>query len=195
MTGSGQQGDGIGGRARHCAAGDVLGTTDPFTTFVGTLSFWVGAVASIAAAYMMVARIKNLIRAALALTTVLGAVAMMYALLGADFLAAAQLAIYIGAVMVLIMFAIFMTPGQIDMPGLVGRGQRLGALLVSLTVGAISVWVVIYTPWKIRDTLLDIPTAEAIGGLMLTRYVLPFEIASLLLTVALIGAIVIARED
>ena len=62
-------------------------------------------------------------------------------------------------------------------------------------MGAISVWVVIYTPWKIRDTLLDIPTAEAIGGLLLTRYVLPFEIASLLLTVALIGAIVIARED
>jgi NADH-quinone oxidoreductase subunit J len=57
------------------------------------------------------------------------------------------------------------------------------------------VWVVIREPWKIRDTLMDLPTAEAIGGLLLTRYVLPFEIASLLLTVALIGAIVIARED
>jgi NADH-quinone oxidoreductase subunit J len=119
----------------------------------------------------------------------------MYALLGADFLAVAQLSVYIGAVMVLIIFAIFMTPGQIDVPGLVGRGQRLGALLVSAAVGAISIWVVITTPWKVRDTLLDIPTAEAIGGLMLTRYVLPFEIASLLLTVALIGAIVIAREE
>jgi len=53
----------------------VLGTTDPFTTFVGTLSFWVGAVASIAAAYMMVASIKNLIRAALALTTTVPAAA------------------------------------------------------------------------------------------------------------------------
>jgi NADH-quinone oxidoreductase subunit J len=63
---------------------------------------------------MMVASVKNLIRAALALTTVLGAVAMMHALLGADFIALSQLAIYIGAVMVLIMFAIFMTPGQID---------------------------------------------------------------------------------
>src|SRR6185437_11532420 len=148
-----------------------------------------------AAAYMMVARIKNLIRAALALTTVLGAVAMMYALLGADFLAAAQLAIYIGAVMVLIIFAIFMTPGQIDVPGLVGRGQRSGALPVFIAIGAISVWVVIITPWKERSSLLDMPTAESIGGLMLTRYVLPFEIASILLTVALIGAIVIARED
>jgi NADH-quinone oxidoreductase subunit J len=97
--------------------------------------------------------------------------------------------------MVLIIFAIFMTPGQIDVPGLVGRGQRLGALVVSLAVGAISIWVVIREPWKLRDGLLDLPTAESIGGLMLTRYVLPFEIASLLLTVALIGAIVIARED
>jgi NADH-quinone oxidoreductase subunit J len=68
-------------------------------------------------------------------------------------------------------------------------------LLVAVAVGLISVWVVVTTPWRIKDTIADIPTAEAIGGLMLTRYVLPFEIASLLLTVALIGAIVIAREE
>ena len=173
----------------------MLGTTDPFTTFVGTLAFWVTAIASLAAAYMMVFTIRNLIRAALALTTVLGGVALMYALMGADFLAVAQLVVYIGAIMVLIIFAIFMTPGQIDVPGLVGRGQRVGALVVALAVGAMSVWVVIFTPWKMRDSLLDMPTAESIGGLMMTRYVLPFEIASLLLTVALISAIVIAREE
>ena len=173
----------------------MLGTTDPFTTFVGTVAFWVTAISSIVAAYMMVFTIRNLIRAALALTTVLGGVALMYALLGADFLAVSQLVVYVGAIMVLIIFAIFMTPGQIDVPGLVGAGQRVGALVVSLAVGVISVWVVIFTPWHLRDSLLDIPTAESIGGLMLTRYVLPFEIASLLLTVALIGAIVIAKEE
>jgi NADH:ubiquinone oxidoreductase subunit 6 (subunit J) len=173
----------------------VLGTADPFATVVGTVAFWVGALASIIAAYMMVFRIKNLIRAALALTTVLGGVAMMYALLGADFLAVAQLVVYVGAVMVLIIFAIFMTPGQIDVPGLVGAGQRIGALLTAAGVLVISVFVVWTTPWKMRDSLLDFPTAESLGGLMLTRYVLPFEIASILLTVALIGAIVIARED
>jgi NADH-quinone oxidoreductase subunit J len=173
----------------------VLGTTDPFTTFVATVAFWITAITTIAAAYMMVFTIRNLIRSALALTTVLGGVALMYALLGADFLAVAQLVVYVGAIMVLIIFAIFMTPGQIDVPGLVGRGQRIGALLVALAVGLISVWVVVSTPWRIKDNLADFPTAEAIGGLMLTRYVLPFEIASLLLTVALIGAIVIAREE
>ncbi|MDQ3808920.1 MAG: NADH-quinone oxidoreductase subunit J [Chloroflexota bacterium] len=172
-----------------------LGIGDPFTTFVGTVAFWIGAITSIAAAYMMVARITNLVRAALALTTVLGGVAIMYALLGADFLAIAQLVVYVGAIMVLIIFAIFMTPGQIDVPGLVGRGQTFGALLVSVGIGIISVFVAISTPWRVREAVLDIPTTESLGGLMLTRYVLPFEIASLLLTVALIGAIVIARED
>ena len=172
-----------------------LGSADPLTTVVGSLAFWVAAIASIVAGYLMVVRIKNLVRAALALTTVLGSVAMLYALLGADFLAVAQLVVYVGAIMVLIIFAIFMTPGQTDVPGLVGSGQRLGAMLVSLGVGVISVIVVITTPWRQRDSLLDIPTAESIGGLMLTRYVLPFEIASLLLTVALIGAIVIAKEE
>jgi NADH-quinone oxidoreductase subunit J len=173
----------------------VLGSTDPFTTFVATVSFWITAIAIIAAAYMMVFTIRNLIRAALALTTVLGGVALMYALLGADFLAVAQLVVYVGAIMVLIIFAIFMTPGQIDVPGLVGTGQRVGALLVSIAVGVISVWVVVFQPWQVRTSLMDMPTAESIGGLLLTRYVLPFEIASLLLTVALIGAIVIAREE
>ena len=171
------------------------GITDPFTVFVMTVAFWVGAITSIVAAYLMVFRIKNLVRSALALTSVLGSVAIMYAILGADFLAISQLVVYVGAVMVLIIFAIFMTPGQIDVPGLVGRWQKVGALITAAAVGLISVWVVITTQWKVRDTLSDIPTAESIGGLMLTRYVLPFEIASILLTVALIGAIVVARED
>ena len=172
-----------------------LGVADPFVTFVGTVAFWIASITSIVAAYLMVFRIRNLVRSALALTTVLGGVAILYALLGADFLAVAQLVVYIGAVMVLIIFAIFMTPGQIDVPGLVGAGQNLGAILVSFAIGVVSIIVVITTNWNVRPTALDLPTAESIGGLMLTRYVLPFEIASLLLTVALIGAIVIARED
>jgi len=172
-----------------------LGTTDPFTTFVASLAFWVAAVTSLIAAYMMVFRIKNLVRSALALTSVLGGVAVMYAILGGDYLAISQLVVYIGAIMVLIIFAIFMTPGQIDVPGLVGATQNVGAVIVALGVGAISIVVAITTPWNVRDSVVDMPTTESIGGLMLTQYVLPFEIASLLLTVALIGAIVIARED
>jgi NADH-quinone oxidoreductase subunit J len=173
-----------------------LGITDPFTTFVGSVAFWVAAVTSIVAAYMMVFTIRNLVRAALALTSVLAAVAVLYALLGADFLAVAQLVVYVGAIMVLIMFAIFLTPGQVDVPGLVGAAQHAGALIVSAAVLIVSVIVILTTNWNIRPEPLNLSsTAEALGGLLLTRYVVPFEIASLLLTVALIGALVIARED
>ncbi|MBV9358071.1 MAG: NADH-quinone oxidoreductase subunit J [Chloroflexi bacterium] len=173
-----------------------LGTTDPFTTFAGSVAFWVAAVTSIVAAYMMVFTIRNLVRAALALTSVLAAVAVLYALLGADFLAVAQLVVYVGAIMVLIMFAIFLTPGQVDVPGLVGAAQHAGALIVSAAVLIVSVIVILTTNWNIRPEPLNLSsTADALGGLLLTRYVVPFEIASLLLTVALIGALVIARED
>ncbi len=172
-----------------------LGTTDPLTTVVGTIAFWVAAIGGGVAASLMVFQVKNLVRAALSLVVVLGGVAAMYAILAADFLAIIQLVVYVGAIMVLIIFAIMMTPGQIDIPGLVGRGQALGAFLVAFVTLAVSTAVVVSAPWEVRATPLDVPTAPVLGGLMLTRYVLPFEIASLLLTVALVGAIVIARED
>ncbi len=98
----------------------------------------------------------------------------MYALLGADFLAVAQLVVYVGAIMVLIMFAIFLTPGQIDVPGLVGAGQRVGAVAGRLggRFRSVSVIVILTTTWNIRPEPLNLSsTAEAIGGLLLTRYV------------------------
>ncbi len=172
-----------------------LGFNDPFTTFVGSAFFWFFAVMSVVAAYLMVFHVRNLVRAALALTVTLGGVAAMYGVMGADFLTVVQLVVYVGAIMVLMIFAIFLTPGQIDTPGIVGPGQRIGAFVVSLLVLFVSLVVVVQNPWDMRTAPLDVPTAPALGGLMLTQYVLPFEIASVLLTVALVGAIVIARED
>lgn len=172
-----------------------LGIADPFTAFIGSIAFWIAAGASVLAGYLMVMHIKNLVRAALALTTALAGVAAIYGVLAADFLALVQLVVYVGAIAVLIIFAIFMTPGQVDEPGLVGPGQKAGAAIVAGAVWLASIAVVTSHPWNIRAAPLDLPTAPALGGLMLTRYVLPFEILSLLLTVALIGALVIARED
>ena len=172
-----------------------LGTSDPLATFVGSLVFWIAAVASVTAASLMVFEVKNLVRAALALTLVLASAAALYAILGADLLAIVQLVVYVGAIMVLMIFAIMMTPGQIDIPGVVGAGQRWGALAVSAVLLFVSSAVIAATPWNVRTSPLEGSTVDALGGLLLTRYVLPFEIASVLLTVALVGAIVIARED
>ena len=173
-----------------------LGSNDPFTVLIGSLVFWIAAVAGVSAAYLMVFQVKNMVRAALALTTVLAGVAVMYALLSSDFLAAVQLVVYVGAIMVLMIFAIFMTPGQIDLTGLTSRGQRFGAFVVSILILLpASVFVIVAENWNIRTSFLEVDTLRYVGNLMLTRYVLPFEIASVLLTMALVGAIVVARED
>lgn len=172
-----------------------LGTSDPFTTFIGSLVFWVAAITGIAAAALMVFQARNMVRAALALTTVLGGVAAMYAVLAADFLAVVQLVVYVGAIMVLMIFAIFMTPGQIDLAGLGSLGQRIGAGVVAALILLASIVVIVQTRWNIRGAPLEVSTVTSIGNLMLSRYVLPFEIASVLLTMALVGAIVVARED
>ena len=138
---------------------------------------------------------RDMIRSAMLLVLVLSGVAVMYVLLSADFLAIAQLLVYVGAIMILMLFAIMLTPNQLDLPGGSPQAQRVSAALVALAVGALSIWAVLVQPWLLRAKPLNLETAATIGNLLLTTYVLPFWIASVLLTVGLIGAIVIAREE
>ena len=97
--------------------------------------------------------------------------------------------------MILMLFAIMLTPNQLDLPGGSPQAQRISAALISVSVGALSIWAVLSQPWLLRQAPLNEETAATIGTLLLTTYVLPFWIASVLLTVGLIGAIVIAREE
>jgi NADH:ubiquinone oxidoreductase subunit 6 (subunit J) len=120
---------------------------------------------------------------------------VMYVLLSADFLAVAQLLVYVGAIMILMLFAIMLTPNQLDLPGGSPQAQRVSAALIAVAVGALSTLAVLSQPWLLRKESLNMETAATIGSLLLTTYVLPFWIASVLLTVGLIGAIVIAREE
>ena len=75
------------------------------------------------------------------------------------------------------------------------QGVWMSLTDTSLAVGALAIGVVVTHPWNLRPTLLNVETANTIGNLLLTTYVLPFWIASVLLTVGLVGAIVIAREE
>ena len=139
--------------------------------------------------------VRNMVRSALLLVLALGGVAVMYVLLSADFLGVGQLLVYVGAIMVLMLFAIMLTPNQVDLPGVATRAQRISALLTAVAVAAICLAVVIGHPWNLRAAPLNLPTAELFGRLLMGPYLLPFWIASILLTVGLIGAIAIARED
>jgi NADH-quinone oxidoreductase subunit J len=88
-----------------------------------------------------------------------------------------------------------LTPNQLDLPGGSPQAQRIGAALIAFSVGALAIWAVTNQPWLLRSQPLNMETATTLGTLLLTTYVLPFWIASVLLTVGLIGAIVIAREE
>ena len=167
-----------------------MSSTDVFVAIV----FYVVAITMVVGAVGMVLN-RDMIRSAMLLVLVLSGVAVMYVLLSADFLAIAQLLVYVGAIMILMLFAIMLTPNQLDLPGGSPQAQRISAALVALAVGALAVWSVITQPWLLRQTPLNLETATTIGTLLLTTYVLPFWIASVLLTVGLVGAIVIAREE
>ena len=167
-----------------------MSSTDVFVAIV----FYVVAITMVVGAVGMVLN-RDMIRSAMLLVLVLSGVAVMYVLLSADFLAVAQLLVYVGAFMILMLFAIMLTPNQLDLPGGSPQAQRVSAALIAVAVGALSTWAVLSQPWLLRKESLNMETAATIGNLLLTTYVLPFWIASVLLTVGLIGAIVIAREE
>ncbi|MGE3269443.1 MAG: NADH-quinone oxidoreductase subunit J [Chloroflexota bacterium] len=158
------------------------------------IAFYVTAAAMLFGAIGMVIN-RDMIRSAMLLILTLSGVAVMYVLLSADFLAIAQLLVYVGAIMILMLFAIMLTPNQLDFASGSVQAQRVSAAVTALAVGALSVGVMVTHPWNLRPEPLNMETASTIGSLLLTSYVLPFWIASVLLTVGLIGAIVIAREE
>ena len=149
---------------------------------------------------LAVVTLRTIVHAAYALIGCFFFIGALYLLIGADFLAAAQILIYAGAIPVLIIFAIMLTRGSMTAAGngfvrlwplalLVTMG--LGAVLLGVIAGSRDTWV--QSPYP--QNLLDSGTTETIGKVLLNTYALPFEVASVLLLAALIGAIVLARRD
>lgn len=145
---------------------------------------------------------RNLIHATLYLILSLFGVAGFFVLLSAPFLAVVQVLVYIGAIAILIVFAVMLTRSMTSLREVVNRQWFLSAatallLFVLLVVG------VILPVWGQNGSLAGQPVSEVVAtttdlGKALVdgnQYVLPFEVASLLLTAAMIGAIVIARDD
>jgi NADH-quinone oxidoreductase subunit J len=158
-----------------------------------TLTFYVfAAIAVVGGVFMIFTR--DMVRSALWLVLSLGCLAAIYVLLSADFLAVAQVLVYIGAIMILMLFAIMLTPGQVDMPAL-GQGQQVAAAVVALLVFGTSLFVILTHSWNLRPQPVDTPTPEILGSLLYSTYALPLLLAAVLLTAAMIGALVIANEE
>ncbi len=136
---------------------------------------------------------RNIIHAAVFLVVSFAGVAGVFVILSADFLAAVQLLVYAGAIAVLIIFAIMMThnPRKGSLP----NEQKWPAFIIAAVMLVVFLSVLFQTAWPTSILAPLEATTQPLGKLLLNEYVLPFEVVSVLLVAAMIGAIVISRED
>jgi NADH:ubiquinone oxidoreductase subunit 6 (subunit J) len=139
---------------------------------------------------------RNLFRAALLLVLSFVGVAGLYILLGADLLAMIQLLVYVGAISILIIFAIMLSHRLMSPEFKARNEQWLGGLITAVVLFGVLLFVLLKVQWPVVQA--DVPTdaISKLGQALVSadQYVLPFEVASVLLLVALVGAVVIARE-
>ncbi len=136
---------------------------------------------------------RNIVHSAFALLGAFAGVAAIYTLLGADFVAMTQVFVYIGGILVLTLFAVMLTQGIADVTVSNRAVGRAPALAVTIAVGTAMAAAIARSPWPAAPAYVPAPTTYGIGNAFLGPYALPFEVASIVLLAALIGAVVIAR--
>ncbi|GAA2291481.1 NADH-quinone oxidoreductase subunit J [Streptomyces kunmingensis] len=139
---------------------------------------------------------KQLVHAALWLVVALGGLAVEYLLLTAEFIAWVQVLIYVGSVVVLLLFGLMLTRAPIGRSPDADSPNRWAALVVAVAAAAALVWVVVdafRTTWIELDVAAEGNTAVT-GSILFRHWVLPFEALSVLLLAALVGAIVLSRK-
>jgi NADH-quinone oxidoreductase subunit J len=157
--------------------------------------FYILAAITIAGALAAVT-LKHLVHCALALTISFAGLALLFLELDAQFAGFAQILVYIGAVVILIVFAILLTRGA-DLPreGVFSKSWPLG-LVLAAGIFAVLAWAVLQSVRAIPpETAVPAVTVRDIGNALVSRYVLPLEIVALLLTAATIGAVIVAMHE
>ncbi len=156
--------------------------------------FYIFAAITILSALFVVTT-RNIVHSAFYLLFTFFGVAGIYVLLGADFIAIAQIMVYVGGILILILFGVMLTNKITGVEIRTGTVQMLPAAIgVGLFMGAV-VSVMIWTNWKSEPGIMPVSTTKDIGHLLINDYVLIFELLGILLLVALIGAASIARRD
>lgn len=173
---------------------------------LSSVLFWVFAVVIVISALLVVGQ-RDIVHSALALIVVFAMAAGIYVLLSAEFIAIVQILIYVGAVTILILFALMLTRiGGVKETTNPSNKLWPIAAVICIAIGAVIIYAFSESKHNIQSTIAASQVATQlpnnvvrIGQLLYspthTSYVLPFEIASLVLLVAIIGAIVIGRED
>ncbi len=137
---------------------------------------------------------RSLIYSAFSLLFTFFGVAMIYVMLGADFLAATQVLIYVGGILILLLFGVMLTHRLYSLNLKTETFQIIPGTVISLAVFVSLAMVATRTQWNSVPGKEAMPTTEAVGNYFMNEYLLPFEIASILLLVALIGAAMLVRR-
>jgi len=163
--------------------------------------FFYAIAATMIGAALVVVTSRNVVHSALALIVVFGGVAAQFVILAAEFVAVTQVLVYIGAIMVLMLFGIMLTRARIGHDDDMTNDYRWPGLLTALLlVGVMGYALVDYfgddpLPAERQIASVDGSNTATVGDAIFSQYLIPFEVISVLLLAALVGAIVIARKD
>jgi NADH-quinone oxidoreductase subunit J len=159
----------------------------------GVVAFWLLATLIVVSA-TVAAFARSVVNAAYALFVSLLTTAGIYALLDADFLAVTQVVIYVGGILVLLLFGILLTNRSLE--DLISSSRRPFWVGTAIAAGVFAILLTILTSayWPVRPLLAQVPTTAPLGVLLLQKYVVAFEFSSLTLLAALIGASYLVRR-
>ena len=155
--------------------------------------FWLFAVVMIGAAILVVT-MRDIIRCGLAMIVCFGALAGIYVIIGAPLIAAAQVIVYIGAISVLILFAIMLTQTKDAPSRLVFQTQAVPAAIASVVIAVVIALAIAATDWGEAAKRIRLAT-DAMSSELFDSYLLPFEIVSVLLLAAVIGGVYLAKRE
>jgi NADH-quinone oxidoreductase subunit J len=171
-----------------------IGQTLPFTSIRYDDFLFLALAASLIGSALLVVTMRDIIRCGLAMIAAFGSLAGIYLMLGNPLIAATQVLVYIGAISVLVLFAIMLTQTKNAPVRLVFQTQAWIAAVAAVATGAIVTTVVVTTTWPSAPSMAWTHTTE-LAKLLFSSYVLPFEIVSVLLTAAVVGAVLLARRE
>jgi len=155
--------------------------------------FYLFAAITLLSAFFVVTS-RNIVHAAFYLLFTFFGVTGIYVLLGADFVAMVQLIVYVGGILILLIFGVMITNKITQVDIKTGTVHTLPAAIgVGLFTGIVGA-VILNTEWAIVDSPMPVATLSTLGEMLLTEYVLIFELLGILLLVALIGAASMARK-
>ena len=159
------------------------------------LLLFVGIFGLITGSALLVVTSPNLVHSAVSLLFTLFSIAAIYVFLYADFIAATQVVIYVGGILVLIIFGVMLTNKIDDATITSPTHNRIPGIISCLIILYVQFTVIFNTNWYKGSEIIRETTVKDIGTLLLTKYLLPFEVASLLLLAALVGAALLSRRD